>query len=108
MALKLPSIQLEIPKPRLWDLITVGLLALGVVVTLLNVLVAGGIAPGVSLNGTITTAFATAQLVVCLGCLMLLGKTSKEGTIWGTLASIGGMFLGITGVLLAAALWTVA
>jgi hypothetical protein len=37
-----------------------------------------------------------------------LGKTSKEGTIWGNLAAIGGMFVGLSGVLLAAALWVAA
>ena len=89
-------------------MITLGVLTLGVLITLVNLLVAADRAPGLSLNGTTTSAFATAQLAVCLVCLMLLGKTSKEGTIWGTLASIGGMFLGITGVLLAAALWTAA
>jgi hypothetical protein len=39
---------------------------------------------------------------------LLLGKTAKEGTIWGNLAAIGGMFIGVSGVLLAAALWVAA
>jgi hypothetical protein len=39
---------------------------------------------------------------------MLLGKTAKEGTGWGNFASIAGTFVGMGGVLLAAALWAAA
>jgi hypothetical protein len=39
---------------------------------------------------------------------MLLGKTAKEGTWWGNLASLAAMMVGMSGVLLATALWAAA
>ena len=52
-----------------------------------------------------TLGFVLVQMAVCLGRLMVLGKTAKEGTIHGNLFSVGGMMIGLGGVLLAAALW---
>ncbi len=48
------------------------------------------------------------HLVVCCGGLMLLGKTAKEGTWWGNLAAVGTMFVGMSGMLVAAAVWATA
>ena len=48
------------------------------------------------------------HLVICCGGLMLLGKTAKEGTWWGNLAAIGTMFVGMSGMLVAAAVWATA
>lgn len=73
-----------------------------------NLVVARSTGPGSALSSSQTYFFVTTGLAVCVGCLLLLGKTSKEGTIWGNLAAIGGMFLGATAVLLAAALWVAA
>jgi hypothetical protein len=105
---KLPSLKVELPKPKIWDLaaLTVGLLGGAGIVA--NLLAAKSTGPGSSLSDTQTWLFVTVGLAVCVGCLLLLGKTSKEGTIWGNLAAIGGMFIGVTGVLLAAALWVAA
>jgi hypothetical protein len=52
--------------------------------------------------------FLFGQLLLACGGLMLLGKTAKEGTWWGNLAAVAACLLGITGVLLAAALWAAA
>jgi hypothetical protein len=51
---------------------------------------------------------ALAQLALGMISLLLLGKTAEEGTLWGNLAAVGGMFAGLSGVLLAAALWVAA
>ena len=102
-ALKLPSFKLpkiELPRPARWDFFAIGALALGLVLTGANLAAAS--------NKALTPLFITAQLVVCCGGLMLLGKTAKEGTWWGNLASIGAMLVGMSGVMLAAALWAVA
>ncbi len=106
--MKLPSIKLDIPRPKLWDLITGAVLVAGLVVCVVNWGAAQATAPGTSLSGGTTFRFVLVQLCVCLASLMLLGKTAKEGTIWGNLAAVGGSFVGMSGVLLAAALWAAA
>jgi len=105
---RLPSLKDDFPKPTLWDLAALTMLALGGAAMVANLLAAKGTGPGSALSGTQTSLFATLGLAVCVGCLLLLGKTAKEGTIWGNLAAIGGMFIGVSGVLLAAALWVAA
>ncbi|HVR29257.1 MAG TPA: hypothetical protein VMS86_06940 [Thermoanaerobaculia bacterium] len=104
-AMKLP--QLDIPKPKLWDLIALAVLALGAVLTGVNLMIARGVETG-SISSGATAGFVTAQLAVCLGGLMVLGKTAKEGTIWGNLFAVGACFVGMSGVLLASALWALA
>lgn len=102
-ALKLPAFKLPkiaLPRPTRWDFFAIGALVLGLVLTGANLAAAG--------NKALTPLFITGQLVVCCGGLLLLGKTAKEGTWWGNLASIGAMLVGMSGVLLAAALWAVA
>ncbi len=103
--MKLPKIALG-PKPKPWDFITLAAALVGVALAGLNWWLARKSAAGVSTG--VTLALATAQLAVCCGCLMLLGKTAKEGTLWGNLAAVVGMFLGMSGVLLAAAMWVAA
>jgi hypothetical protein len=105
---RLPSLKDDFPKPTPWDLAALTMLALGGAAMVANLLAAKGTGPGSALSGTQTSLFATLGLAVCVGCLLLLGKTAKEGTIWGNLAAIGGMFIGVSGVLLAAALWVAA
>jgi hypothetical protein len=39
---------------------------------------------------------------------MVLGKTAKEGTIWGNLFAVGACVVGMSGVLLASAMWALA
>ncbi len=106
--MRLPSLKEDFPKPKMWDLAAVTTLAVGGAAMVANLLAAKSTGPGSALSSTQTSLFVTTGLAVCVGCLLLLGKTSKEGTIWGNLAAIGGMFLGVTGVLLAAALWVAA
>lgn len=106
--MRLPSLIDGLPKPTRWDLATLGLVALGGAAMVANLTVARSTGPGSALSVLQTSLFVAMGLGVCIGCLLLLGKTSKEGTIWGNLAALGGIFLGISGVLLAAALWAAA
>ena len=65
-------------------------------------------APGTSIAGGVTAGFVTAQCALALAGLFVLGKTAKEGTLWGNLLAVAGLFAGMSGVLLAAALWAAA
>ena len=104
--LKLPLINLEVPKPRLWDFIAAGALALVVVVSGANLKAALGRPPGEALSGSLTFGFVIAQLLLTTIGLLVLGKTAKHGTLWGNLLAVGALVAGMSGVLLAAALWT--
>ncbi len=108
LASKLTSLELDLPRPRLWDLVTAGLLVAGLVAAAFNWRIAQTQPPGSAIPGGLTGIFVAVQLTVSMGCLMLLGKTAKEGTIWGNLAAVAGMFAGLGGTLLAAALWAAA
>jgi hypothetical protein len=105
--MKLPSIKLG-PKPKAWDLVAAAFLAVAGAAAVFNWIVAQKPAPGASLSGDITLAFVLAQALIASASLMVLGKTAKEGTLWGNLAAVGGMLAGLSGVLLAAALWIAA
>ena len=107
LALKLPKVQLG-PRPRKWDLIAAAVLLLAVALAAASWLAARAQAPGVSPSSGFTTLVALAQLAICTLSVLLLGKTAQEGTLWGNLAAVGGMFAGLSGVLLAAALWVAA
>lgn len=107
MALKLPKIQLG-PKPKKWDLVAVAVLVLAAVLAAINWRTARTQLPGVSPSSSFTSTVVILQLVICTVSLLLLGKTAKEGTLWGNLAAVGGMLAGLSGVLLAAALWVAA
>lgn len=97
-ALKLPALKLpDLPRPTRWDLYAIGALIAGLV------LAAATIA-----QPRFATALMFIQLIVTCGGLMLLGKTAKEGTWWGNLAAVGAMFVGMSGMLLAAAIWATA
>ena len=84
------------------------MLGLAVVLTIANWSLASSRPPGTSLSGMVTFGIVLAQLVAMSLALLVLGKTAKEGTIWGNLLAIAGMAAGMSGVLLAAALWTTA
>lgn len=103
---KLPKITL--PRPARWDWFAIGALVLGLVLTGANLAVAQAKPPGEPFPAGLTPLFVFAQLLVSCGGLMLLGKTAKEGTWWGNLASIGAMLVGMSGVFLAVALWAAA
>lgn len=104
---KLPSLK-EIPRPTRWDWMAIGTLVLGLALAVANLVVARTKPVGEPFPQGLTSLFVFLQLVVSLGGLMLLGKTAKEGTWWGNLAAVGATFLGMGGVLLAAALWAAA
>ncbi len=101
--LKLPKINL--PRPARWDWIAIGVLLLGVLLAAANLF---SKPPGEPYPSGLTSFFVLSQLAVACGGLMLLGKTAKEGTGWGNAASLLATLLGISGVLLAAALWAAA
>jgi len=107
--LKIGNIELALVKPRLWDLVAVAVLGAGVILAAgsMGKALAGGATAGRISDGFALT-LALVQLGICLGSLMILGKTAKEGTIWGNLAAVGGLCVGMSGVLLAAALWAAA
>lgn len=105
---KLPGIKLDLPRPKAWDLAAFGLLVAGLGVAGANLAAAGRHEAAGSISGALTFAFVLVQLAVGLASLMALGKTAKQGTIWGNLAAVAGMFVGISGVLLAAALYAAA
>ena len=107
VAITLPKIQFG-PKPRKWDLFAFAALILTAVLAAISWRTARAQLPGVSLSDSFTSAVVLMQLALCTISLLLLGKTATEGTLWGNLAAVGGMAAGLSGVLLAAALWVAA
>ena len=111
-AVKMPSLKLpklpKLPRPTRWDLFALGALALGVVLAAANLWIGQSKPAGEPYPSGLTTLFVFGQLAVACGGLMLLGKTAREGTGWGNAASLLATFLGIGGVLLAAAMWAAA
>ena len=110
-ALKMPSFKLpkiELPRPTRWDWFALGALLLGLILVGANLAAAFTKPEGAPFPSGLTPLFVLGHLVVACGSLMLLGKTAKEGTGWGNFASIAGTFVGMSGVLLAAALWAAA
>jgi hypothetical protein len=65
-------------------------------------------AAGAAIGSGTTALFVATQLLLASVSLLVLGKTAKEGTLWGNLAAVGGLLLGLSGVLLAAAMWVAA
>ena len=106
--LKLPLIKLDIPKPKAWDFAALATLVAALAAAGANLYLALGLPPGQSLGDGATTGFALGQLVIACAGLLVLGKTAKLGTIWGNLLAVAAMMAGISGVLLAAALWSAA
>ena len=107
MAFKLPKIQLG-PKPKKWDLFALAVAILAAALAVISWQTARAQSPGVSPSDGFTSLVAVAQLAIATLSLLLLGKTVQEGTLWGNLAAVGGMLTGLSGVLLAAALWVAA
>ena len=107
-AIKLPIVKWEVPKPRPWDLIAVLAVVASIAVASFNLANALGGRAASAVSGGMTAAIVAIQLLICSVSLLILGKTAKHGTIWGNLAAVAGMFAGMSGILLAAALWTAA
>jgi hypothetical protein len=114
VALKLPTIRRpaiklpDLPRPTRWDWAAIAVLTLGVVLAIANIVLSRTKPEAEPFSPGLTALFVLAQLGVSLGGLLLLGKTAKEGTGWGNLAAVGASFLGMGGVLLAAAMWALA
>ncbi len=100
--LKLSLSKISLPKLTFWDLVAIAVAVIGIALTGANWQSAQSSA------GSTVWLFAGVQLAVCMGSLLVLGKTAKAGTLWGIFAALAGMFIGMGGVLLAAALWTAA
>jgi hypothetical protein len=99
------KLKLRLPRLARWDLAALGLAAFGAVLMGLNWQASQA---RVGEGSGLTSLFILAQLLVAIGSLFALGKTAKEGTFWGNVAAVTGMFVGMGGVLLAAALWAAA
>jgi hypothetical protein len=105
-AFKLPKISL--PRPKRWDYYAIGLFLVGVLVSAVNLWKGVTKPAGEPYPSWLTALVVFAQLGVTCGGLMALGKTAKEGTGLGNLAALLASFIGMGGVLLAAALWAAA
>jgi hypothetical protein len=101
-------LEIDVVKPRMWDLVAIGLFGIGFVIAAAGMGKALTSAAASQISSGAMIALAWVQAAICLGSLLILGKTAKEGTIWGNLAAVAGMFVGMSGVLLAAALWAAA
>src|SRR4029450_4982729 len=102
------TMKLALPKLAKWDFIALVALIVGGALIAANLALVTRKAPGTSIAGGVTAAFVLAQVAMSLVGLFLLGKTAKEGTLWGNLLAVAGLFAGMSGVLLAAALWAAA
>lgn len=107
-AIKLPVLGWELPRPRKWDIAALLVLVASIAFAGFNLQAALTGAPGASISGSLTAAMVLAQLVLSSVSLLVLGKTAKEGTIWGNLTSVGALLVAMSGVLLATALWAIA
>lgn len=106
--LKIPALGWEIPKPRRWDFAALAITLVGLGSCGANIAVSGLTTPGATVSTPLTLAFVLVALAVCASSLLVLGKTAKEGTIHGNLFAVAGMFIGLGGSMLAAALWALA
>ena len=107
-AIKLPVLGWELPRPKKWDLVALLILIASVLVAGLNLRAALGGLPGESIASWLTTAMVFGQLLLASVGLFVLGKTAKEGTLWGNLTATAAMLAGVGGMLLATALWAIA
>jgi len=107
-AIKLPVLGWELPRPKKWDIVALLVLVVSILAAGLNLKAALGGAPGESMAGWLTTTMVLGQLLLATLGLMVLGKTAKEGTLWGNLTATAAMLAGVGGMLLATALWAIA
>lgn len=107
-AIKLPLLGWELPRPKKWDLSALLVLVVSMLLAGANLQAALGQAPGESVSSWLTLAMVLGQLGLASLALFVLGKTAKEGTIWGNLISVAALLAGVGGFLLATALWATA
>ncbi len=107
-AIKLPLLGWELPRPRKWDIVALIALVASVGLAGFNLQAALGQPPGASIAGGLTATMVLAQLTLSSLSLLVLGKTATEGTLWGNLIAVAALLAGVSGVLLATALWAVA
>ena len=98
--------EIDIVKPKKWDL--AALIVLGASGGLCGANLLAAQAETGAISGTLTTLFILAQLGLCCFAFLVMGKTAKMGTIWGNLLALGAGLSGMSGVLLASALWALA
>lgn len=103
-AFTIPRLGWEIPKPRFWDVVAIGLVVVSLAIAGWGWITVRSLPAGQSVSGWLTALWTATQLAISIGGLMVLGKTAKEGTIHGNLAAVAAGLLGLTGVFLAAAL----
>ena len=106
--MKLPELNISIPRPTISDLAAITVAAVGAAIAVSSWVLAASKGVGESLSTDAAIGFALLQLGVCTASLLTLGLTARRGTIIGDLASVTGLMIGISGGLLAAALWTLA
>jgi hypothetical protein len=107
-AFRIPFVNFEIPRPKVWDLAGLAVIVTSLLLAGVNLGAAFAGEPGRAVTTGLTAGIVLMQLLVASLSLLVLGKTAKSGTIWGNLAALVGLFAGISGVLLAAVLWTAA
>jgi hypothetical protein len=107
-AIKLPLLGWELPRPKKWDLSALLVLVVSIALAGINLRAALGQAPGESIASWLTTTMVFGQLILASISLFVLGKTAKEGTLWGNLIAVAAMLAGVSGVLLATSLWAIA
>ena len=103
-AFTIPRLGWEIPKPRFWDVVAIGLLVLSLLVAGWGWMTVSSLQPGQSVSGWLGGLWTALQLAISVAGMMVLGKTAKQGTIHGNLAAVLAGLMGLTGVFLAAAL----
>ena len=103
---KISPSSLSIPRPTVADFVAIAIAIAGAVVALASWGLATSKGAGEAFPTSQAIGFALLQLGVCSASLLALGLTAKRGTIIGHLAALAGMMVGISGGLLAAALWT--
>ena len=98
----------DLPKPKLWDFIAIATAGLGFAVAAANASIALGGAAGQAPSSSFTLGMVVLQALIASVSLFILGKTAEHGTLWGNLAAVAGMFVGVSGILLAGAMWVAA
>lgn len=106
--MKLPELNISIPRPTISDLAAIAVAVVGAVIAASSWALAASKGVGQALSTDAAVGIALLQLGVCTASLLTLGLTARRGTIIGDLAAVTGLMIGISGGLLAAALWTLA
>ncbi len=103
-----PAMLQDLPKPKIWDFVAIATAGLGFAVAAANASIALGGPAGQAPSDAFTLAMVLSQALIASASLFILGKTAKHGTLWGNLGAVAGMLIGVSGVLLAGAMWVAA